>query len=81
MSLKELCIAYDVVDAAWEQKKVELDEATVKRSDAVKEIAAFISPKKSFLRGSKEITIVVRGSTYFLRGAKVKAGLIDADKE
>jgi hypothetical protein len=81
MSLKELFATYDAMDAAWEMKKTELDEATAKRSDAVKAIALEIAPSKKFIRHNKEITIVVRGSTYFLRGSKTTAGLIDVDKE
>ena len=81
MSLKELFATYDAMDAAWETKKAELDEATVKRSDAVKAIALAIAPNKKFIRNFKEITIVVRGDTAFLRGSKTTAGLIDVDKE
>lgn len=77
MDLKELCGQYDVADSEVETQKRILDEAIRKRSDIVKSIAGVLAPKKKFIKGGKEITIVVRGETYFFRGSKQDSGLVE----
>jgi hypothetical protein len=79
MSLKELITNYDAATAIVEEKKLDLEKAVAARSDIVRLISAEISPSKKFLRSGKELTIVVRGETFFLRGAKTSAGLVDVD--
>ena len=79
MSLKELIASYDAASNVVEEKKVALELAVKERSDVVRLIAAEILPSKKFLRSGKEITIVVRGETFFLRGSKTTAGLVDVD--
>lgn len=70
MELKELFAQYDQADAHWEDKKVELEKAAQERSEVVKQIALAIAPKKKLSRNNRELTIVVRGETYFFRGGK-----------
>jgi hypothetical protein len=79
MSLKELIASYDAATSVVEEKKLDLERAVAARSDIVKMIATEILPKKKFLRGEKLHTIVVRGSTWFLRGSKSEEGLVDVD--
>lgn len=65
-----LVSSYNEADKFASEKKNELDDAMKKRSDVVKEISKTIAPKKKFMLNGREMTIVVRGETYFLRGPK-----------
>lgn len=78
-TLKEVIAQYDHATSVVEEKKAALELAVKERSDVVRLIAAEILPKKKFTRAGKEITIVVRGETWFLRGSKVEEGLVDVD--
>ena len=79
MELQELFAQYDAADAAWEQRKVELDQATRARSEVVKQIALAIAPKKKLLRQGRELTVVVRGETFFFRGAKSSTDVVEVE--
>lgn len=76
-SLKEKFVVYDAADLAWREAKKALEAATVVRSNAVKAIAEEIAPKKKLLREGCELTIVVRGETYFFRGKSDKSDLVE----
>ena len=77
--LKELCLDYDKATAEVEAKKAELDVALQARSKIVEAISKEIAPKKKFLRAGKEITIVIRGDTFFFRGSKQESGLVEVE--
>jgi cell division protein FtsB len=79
MELKELFSQYDQADAHWEIKKAELEKATRERSEVVKQIALAIDPKKKLLRAGRELTVVVRGETYFFRGAKSSSDVVEVE--
>lgn len=67
--LKELFVEYDKRDKKWNDLKEELEEAVRQRSAVVKQIAESVAPKKKVVRNGATLTIVVRGETYFFRGA------------
>lgn len=66
--VRELFTQYDLRDAAVEHAKAELDKALQVRSEVVKQIGEMIAPAKRITRNGKELTLVVRGNTYFWRG-------------
>lgn len=68
MDLKEKFAAYKACDAKAEGLRAELEKALREKSEAVKAIAQEIAPKKRIVCGGKELTVVVRGSTYFFKG-------------
>ena len=78
-NIKDLITNYDLATHVVDEKKADLEKAVKERSDVVRLIAAEIAPKKKFLRSGKEVTIVVRGETFFLRGSKSEEGLVDVD--
>lgn len=77
--LKDLCVEYDAANSKVDECKAALVQAEKDRSEIVKRIASEIAPKKKFIRAGKEITIVVRGSTYFFRGSKGESGLVEVE--
>jgi hypothetical protein len=77
--LKDLCVQYDAADAEVSERKAALEQALQARSAIVKAISGEIAPKKKFIRGGKEITIVARGDTFFFRGSKSETGLVEID--
>lgn len=67
--LQSLFARYEAQDAAWEAKKTETETAFQARSDAVKAIADAVAPEKQVTYKGVKMSIVVRGTTYFLRTA------------
>lgn len=68
MSLKDKFAVYKEHDLKCQELKDQLDAALKEKSEAVKAIASEIAPKKKVIYGGKELTVVVRGSTYFFKG-------------
>lgn len=68
MDLKEKFAAYKECDSKVMALKAELEKALAEKSDAVKAIATEIAPKKRIVCGGRELTVVIRGSTYFFKG-------------
>jgi hypothetical protein len=73
MSLKDKFAAYDEKTNQLAALAEAAERVTKERSDIVKSIAEEVSPKKKILRGGKEMTIVSRNETWFLRGANKPA--------
>ena len=65
--LKLLLVEYDYADKSVSAKKVELELAIKERSNVVNCILDANEGKKKLRRDGKELTIVVRGETYFFR--------------
>ena len=66
--INNLYAAFIETDALWEERKRQVEESYSLRSDAVKAIAQAIAPSKKFVHNGKELTVVVRGDSWFLRG-------------
>lgn len=77
--LSELCTDYDQVNVRLEEAKATLEALLRERSEIVKGMAKEVAPKKKFRRAGKELVIVVRGDTCFLRGAKEDSGLVEVE--
>ena len=77
MDLKEKFAAYKECDARVETLKAQLDKALKEKSEFVKAIAIEIAPKKRIIHGGKELTVVVRGDTYFFKGEGKAADAVE----
>lgn len=77
--LKDLCIEYDAANSKVDECKAALVQAEKDRSEIVKRIASEIAPKKKFIRAGKELTVVNRGETWFIRGSKHEDGLSEVE--
>lgn len=71
--VRELFAAYDRAELDLQNANNAAANAIAARSDLVAQIAKLVSPLKRVIRGGKELTIVSRGDTHFLRGSKNKA--------
>ena len=77
MDLKTMFAEYDLLDQSVNKAKDALEKALVARSKSVKTIAVAIAPKKKLLRNGRELTLVVRGNTYYFRGSKSTDDLVE----
>ena len=68
--LSELFAQYDEADLEVENCKSALETATVARSEVVRKMANVIAPQKRLRRNGRELSVVQRDDTFFLRGVK-----------
>jgi hypothetical protein len=76
-AMKAALVQYDAADKKVEDIKAQLEVALSERSNVVKTILGANDGVKKFRRSGKELTIVIRGDTYFFRGSKEKGNLVD----
>jgi len=70
--LSKLFETFDNADKEWEARKAAVETSYKERSNAVEAIAKLIAPQKKIRRAGKELTIVVRGTSWFFKGAGKK---------
>ena len=66
--LTKLMGSFDAANAEWKAKKAEVETAYRKQSDIVENVAKLLGTQKKFRYKGMELTIVIKGNTYFFRG-------------
>jgi uncharacterized protein YacL (UPF0231 family) len=66
--LTKLMSSFDEANTEWKNKKKEVEVAYRKQSDIVEAVAKALGSTKKFKWKGMELTIVIKGGTFFFRG-------------
>ena len=66
--LTKLMGSFEGTNSEWKNKKKEVDDTYRKMSDIVLSISKLLGTQKKFRYKGMELTIVIKGNTYFFRG-------------